>query len=158
MEETAGALIFRKATLADVPSLVQSRSADPQWGPADPRTAAYLEGQHHPQRALAPRTAFVALEGTAVIGYIAGHLTRRYDCDGELQYLWVAPARRRTGVATRLLGLLAQWFAEQGAARICVDVLPDNLRARAFYKRHGAVTLNQHWLVWNDVAEALAAP
>jgi len=158
MEEPVGALIFRQATLADVPALVRSRSADPQWGPADPRTAAYLEGKHHPQRALAPRAAFVALEGGAVIGYIAGHLTRRYDCDGELQYLWVAPARRRVGVATRLLGLLAQWFVEQGASRICVDVLPENLRARSFYSRHGAVALNRHWLVWNDVAVTLATP
>ncbi len=47
---------FREATVADVPAIVRERSLDLEWGPADPRTALYLEGNHHPQRAwrLAP--------------------------------------------------------------------------------------------------------
>lgn len=86
-----------------------------------------------------------------VIGYIAGHLTRRFDCDGEVQYLWVAPAHRGSGIATRLLEALAEWFCGQGAHCVCVDVVPDNVRARAFYARHGARELNPHWMVWDDI-------
>ena len=44
--------------------------------------AAYFEGQHHPQQALLPRVGYVAWAGAAVDGYIAGHRTHRYDCEG----------------------------------------------------------------------------
>jgi aminoglycoside phosphotransferase (APT) family kinase protein len=87
-----------------------------------------------------------------VIGYIGGHLTQRYDCDGELQYLYVAPRHRRKGIASELLSLLAGWFAEQEASRICVDVVPDNAPARRCCARHGAVGLSEYWMVWPDVA------
>jgi len=30
---------------------------------------------------------FIALNADSIVGYIAGYLTRRYECDGELQYL-----------------------------------------------------------------------
>lgn len=53
-----------------------------------------------------------------VSGRDSGHLTRRHGCEGEVQYLYVAPAYRRTGVASRLLRQLAAWFDAEGAARI----------------------------------------
>jgi GNAT superfamily N-acetyltransferase len=85
--------------------------------------ALFLEGKHHPQQALAPRVIFVCLDGESPVGYIGGHLTRRYDCDGELQYLYVAPQYRRHGVAGELFALLTNWFEEQSAStaqwRIC---------------------------------------
>ncbi|MGI9627785.1 MAG: GNAT family N-acetyltransferase [Longimicrobiales bacterium] len=150
-------LTYREATPEDVPKIVRSRADDLNWGPADPRTGRYLEGDHHPSHALGPRTIFVCTVGDEVAGYIGGHLTRRYDCDGELQYLWVAPDHRRLGVASSLLRLLAEWFGALGALRVCVDVLPDNARARSFYKRHGAEDLNPHWLVWENIT-ALSDP
>jgi GNAT superfamily N-acetyltransferase len=131
--------------------MAQRRLSDPGAGLADPRMAAYLEGHHHPQQALPPRVAYVALVQDAVVGYVAGHLTRRYDCDGELQYLFVTPQRRRTGVASELLRLLARWFTHQGARRICVNVEPDNEGARAFYSGHGATSLHPFWLVWPGI-------
>src|SRR5262245_15819085 len=140
----------RRATVADVPEMERSRLTDEDAGPADPRMSAYLEGRHHPQHALAPRVAYVAIEGTAVVGYIAGHLTRRYDCDGELQYLFVAPGHRRQGVASEMLRLLREWFRDHQAARICVDVEPDNSAGRAFYRHHGATPLNIRWLVFSE--------
>jgi ribosomal protein S18 acetylase RimI-like enzyme len=154
IDETPTSVIFREAYVADVDAVASSRAADTEWGPADPRTASYLAGEHHPQGALPPRVMFVALEGDSVVGYVAGHLTRRYECQGELQYLWVAPEHRRGGVATRLCRLLAQWFVEQEATLVCVDVLPDNLAARSFYRRNGAEELNPHWLVWRDIDSA----
>ena len=142
---------YRQATTADVLGMAQCRLGDPAAGVADPRMAAYLDGHHHPQQALPPRVAFVALVGTTVVGYIGGHLTRRYQCDGELQYLFVAPQYRRTGIASELLRLLARWFAHEGARKVCVNVEPDNGGARAFYTRHGAFSLHSFWLAWNDI-------
>jgi hypothetical protein len=60
--------------------MVDVRSLDP----ADPRMAAYLDGDHHPQQALGPRVAFVAIVSEKTVGYIAGHLTTRQGCGGEL--------------------------------------------------------------------------
>ena len=111
----------------------------------------YLDGEHHRQHALASRTCYVAVEESQVIGFAAGHLTRRYACSGELQWINVAPGRRGSGIASELLRLLAGWFVQQGAYRVCVDVDPANAAARAFYTRNGAERLNRHWLVWNDI-------
>jgi len=126
------------------------RLSDRTAGPADPRMAAYLEGRHHPRYALAPRVMYVALQRDVVVGYIAGHLTRRFDCDGELQYLFVAYEHRRQGVASRLLESLRGWFRDRGASRVCVDVEPGNAVARAFYTHHGARPLNRGWLVFSE--------
>ncbi len=139
---------------SDVPEMVRCRAGDSTIGPADPRMALYLEGKHHPQHALAPRVMFICMDGDLAVGYIGGHLTRRYDCDGELQYLYVVPQQRRTGIASELLTRLAQWFSERDASRICVDVEPDNTAARAFYARQGAVDLSAHWMEWTDITAA----
>jgi len=113
----------------------------------------YLAGEHHPQQALLPRVMWIAAEDESPIGYVAGHLTRRFGCDGELQWIYVVPEHRRTQVASKLLCLLAEWFLEHGARRVCVDV--GNDEARPFYRRHGAVALNRHWVVWNDIGGVL---
>lgn len=98
-----------------------------------------------------PRVMFVAAAAETIVGYIGGHLTRRYGCDGELQYLYVTPGHRRSGVASGMLGALWRWFLERDAWRICVDVEPDNEGARGFYLSHGAAFLNSYWLVWPDI-------
>jgi ribosomal protein S18 acetylase RimI-like enzyme len=113
--------------------------------------ARYLKGRHHPQHALMPRVIFVAMEGDSVVGYVAGHLTGRFGCHGELQWIYVAAEFRRGGVGSELLRMLASWFAGQGASRVCVNVAAANAVGRRFYARHGAETLNEHWLVWGDM-------
>ena len=148
-------LQYREATTADVPAMERSRAADTDAGPADARMVAYLEGRHHPQQALGPRIAFVALDGQAVAAYIAGHATTRHGCAGEVQYLYVAPAYRRHGVATRLLLLLAGWFHAHGLARVCVNADIESARGVAFYTAHGARPLNPYWYVWDDIATLL---
>jgi GNAT superfamily N-acetyltransferase len=142
----------RQADRSDIAAMARIR-AEGGWegGAPEDRMAAYLEGRHHPRHALAPRVLYVAEEADSLVGYIAGHLTRRYGCDGEREWISVVPERRRTGVATKLLRLLAVWFARQKAARICVDVDPANTVARLFYARHGAVELKKFWLVWEDI-------
>jgi hypothetical protein len=40
------------------------------------------------------------------------------------------------------------------ATRVCVNVAPENLRARRFYARHGAAPLSEDWMVRDDIAVA----
>ena len=147
-------IIYREAGLADVPRLVGLPRPGEAGG--DHRMAAYLAGEHHPQQALPARVLLMATADDAAVGYIAGHLTRRFGCQGELQWIYVVPGYRRTGVGSRLLAMLAGWFVEHGAGRICVDVGDD--AARPFYRRHGAAPLNRHWMEWEDIAVVLAPP
>jgi GNAT superfamily N-acetyltransferase len=141
---------YREATQPDIPSLAKLRAAnsgtEEGW---TNRITGYLNGTVNPQKALPPRIVYVAEEKNNVIGFIAGHLTRRYDCDGELEWIDVAFDCRRSGVATTLVKLLANWFIDQQAFKICID--PGNETARQFYKKNGAEELNEHWLYWKDV-------
>jgi ribosomal protein S18 acetylase RimI-like enzyme len=105
----------------------------------------------NPQKALKPRVLYVAVADGAIVGFIAGHLTRRFDCDGELEWIDVVPEYRGNSVSKELVRRLAGWFTDHGAARICVDVDPENTIARRFYRKHGARQLNKHWLVWDDI-------
>jgi GNAT superfamily N-acetyltransferase len=143
---------FRVATSADVPAMSACRLTDPAAGPADSRMAEYFDGGHHPQDALAPRIGYVALVSDTVIGYIAGHLTTRHGCAAEVQYLFVAPEFRRRGVATSLLRLLAGWFADAGALKVCVCVDAESPAARPFYESAGAVPFKRFWYAWDDIS------
>lgn len=142
---------YREATRADVPAMTRCRAPDHAAGPADPRMAAYLEGRHHPQQALAARTAFVALAGDDVVGYIAGHATTRYGCSGEVQYLYVVPSHRRARVALRLLREMAAWFGANGIRRVCVNADVDSPGAVPFYLAQGATAINPYWYQWDDI-------
>jgi GNAT superfamily N-acetyltransferase len=145
-------LFYRQVEPTDIPAMAGIRAAN--WGSEQYWTAritAYLDCTLHPQQALLARVIYVALKQDSLVGFIAGHLTRRYGCDGELEWIDVIAERRRSGIATELLRHLAAWFAGQKAARICVDVDPANATARAFYASHGATNLNEHWLVWDPI-------
>jgi GNAT superfamily N-acetyltransferase len=147
------AVHYRKADLADVPRLSRLPREGEAGGDSADRMSRYLAGVHHPQQALPPRAMWIATEGESPIGYVAGHLTRRFGCDGELQWIYVVAEHRRARVASGLLHLLAEWFLEHGARRVCVDVGDDS--ARPFYRRHGARDLNRHWMVWNDIGAVI---
>lgn len=146
---------IRQAMVDDLVGLEAMRAPDEDAGPADPRMARYLLGEHHPQFALAERVVLIAESEGKAVGYTGGHRTTRHDCEGELQYLYVVPTHRRSGVAGRMVGALARWFEGHGIRRVCVDVDPDNERARAFYSAHGAGELNSHWMVWQDLPASL---
>jgi ribosomal protein S18 acetylase RimI-like enzyme len=146
-------LKYRKADLEDIPALARLRGNNESGGSSEDRMRRYYAGTHHPQQALLPRVILMAEEGGSPIGYIAGHLTRRFGCDGELQWIYVLPKYRGSQIASEFLRILAKWFVENKALRICVDV--GNEHARNFYKHHGAVGLNQYWLVWNDLSVVL---
>lgn len=150
---------YREGSATDVTEMAQIRAEGGWTGGASAEwMARYLAGTHHPQRARAARRVYVADDGRRIVGFVAGHLTDRFDCDGELQWLYVIPARRGGEIASELLRHLAEWFLENQAQRICVNVDSENRIARRFYERRGARALNQHWLVWDDVAQALTKP
>ena len=151
--ESTGPIAIRQASVADVPAMASVRTPDEEAGPADSRMAAYLEGRHHPQQALAPRVAFLAEHGDDVVGYIAGHLTERHGCHGEVQYLYVAQDARRMGVGSELLECLAGWFIEHNATKLCVNANLDSPPAVPFYLSHGATPLNPYWYVWSDARQ-----
>jgi GNAT superfamily N-acetyltransferase len=146
----------RVAQRDDIPQMARIWGIEKgEGGVPEERMTAYFDGQHHPQQALSPRVIFVAFERDALIGYIAGHLTRRHDCDAELQWIYVTPESRRKGVASELLRCLATWFKQQHSSRVCVNVAVSNIVAYRFYACHGAEVMNQHWLVWKDMAALL---
>jgi ribosomal protein S18 acetylase RimI-like enzyme len=145
-------MLFREAEPSDFAGMARLRAND--WGSEEywrERIELYLNGQLHPKHALASRVGFVSVDGDEVIGLIAGHLTRRFDCDGELEWISVNPAYRGQKIASRLLLRLAEWFVAQGARFICVDVDPANAAARKFYATNGARDLKPHWMAWKDI-------
>lgn len=153
---TPTAILYRLAGPSDVPAMARVRAHE--WETEEywrTRISGYMDCKLHPRLALMPRVSYVALEGDSLVGFIAGHLTQRHQCDGELEWINVVPEHRGSGIAFELLRLLATWFVEQKALRICVDVDPANATARRFYMRHGAQDLKPHWLVWNDIHTVL---
>ena len=147
-------IIYRQAEDGDIPQMAEIRAGD--WGTEAywrERIRQYLGASLTPRESFAPRIAYVGVESDRVVGLIAGHLTRRFGCEGEVEWISVRAEFRKRGVAAALLDLLGKWFVEQGARRICVDVEPSNSVARRFYARHGATDLKPHWMVWKDIGQ-----
>ena len=138
--------------------MAEVRAGD--WGTEEywrERISRYLahKVQPQPKEALSTRVAFVCAEGDRTVGLIAGHLTRRLGCKGELEWISVRSQYRSRGIASELLHRMAEWFVAQRALRVCVDVEPSNTTARRFYARHGATDLKPHWMVWEDLSTIL---
>ena len=140
----------------DLKDLARLRAAE--WGSQEyweNRIAAYVDLSGGPQSALNRRTILVSRiknEENALAGFIAGHLSQRYDSQGELQWINIHADYRQSGVASELLKHLAQWFIDQGARKICVNVEPDNKAGIHFYAKHQATRLNDHWMIWEDIS------
>ncbi len=140
---------IRPAHEADIPAMAAIRAeeshTDAFW---IDRITRYLSGEHHPQQALPERAAFVAVAEERVVGFSSGHRTRRFGCDGELQWINVAADARGQRIAGRLLDAQLDWFRTRNALRICVNVAPENEPARKLYAAHGAIAMNAHWMLW----------
>jgi RimJ/RimL family protein N-acetyltransferase len=142
----------REAEEADVASMAALRAQE--WETVafwQSRIERYLKGEHSPQKALPTRVAFVAEDNGTVVGFVSGHRTTRYGCDGELQWINVAQEHRGRGIAGTLLERVANWFLQQQAPRVCVNVDPRNSAARRLYRKFGAEPLNEQWLVWPEI-------
>jgi len=57
----------------------------------------------------------------------------------------------RRGIGAELLRRLAAWFIAHQRRKICVGIDPASSYKR-FYEKLGARYINQHWLVWDDIA------
>lgn len=148
-----GKITTRVAEERDIPGMAALRAE--QWGDGiywAGRIAGYLSGNVNPQKALPARVIYVAVKEDEVVGFIAGHLTHRFGCEGELEWINVAQSHRRQSIAFILLQQLATWFTSMQARYICVNCDADNTAAQNFYKRNGAEALNEHWLTWKDIS------
>jgi GNAT superfamily N-acetyltransferase len=58
------------------------------------------------------------LDEGKLVGFVAGHRTRRFDCDAELQWINVAEERRGQGIADKLMAQIGACFIEQDALRV----------------------------------------
>lgn len=145
-------ITLRPVEPRDIPALAAIRAQEWQtqayW---EKRIHGYLEGTHNPQHALPERALFVAEEKGVIVGFVAGHRTRRHDCEGEIEWINVAASERGRGLSRPLLLRIAAWFMDQKAFRICVNVRADNQPAVALYTRAGAQTLREGWMVWPDI-------
>ncbi len=150
-------VLFREATAKDIPQIAKLRSEKSEFEEYwNQRITAYLAGTHNPQKALQPRIIYVACDDEKVVGFIAGHLTKRLNCEGELEWIDVIKEYRRCGIASELVTILAKWFVKKKSCMICVD--PGNEGARAFYKSIGATMLNDHWMFWEDIRSLFSSP
>lgn len=136
------------ATLNDLPALCRLRAEYQghllEW---EPRIAAYIIGQLTPAFGLEPRAVFVAVdEHNDVVGFIAGHLSKRFHCDGEIYWLNVQADRRGQRIADLLLSALFGWFAQHNAHKLCIEVPPSSESARKLLARHNAQPIGPLWL------------
>jgi GNAT superfamily N-acetyltransferase len=103
-----------------------------------------------PQTSRPERRVLKALHNSKVIGYIAGHLSTRFSIDAEIQSFYVLKQYQGRKIGTALLLAFVDWLLEQHAKTLCVDIHPKN-PYKAFYIKHGALYLNEHWLHWTDI-------
>ncbi|MEO6719224.1 MAG: GNAT family N-acetyltransferase [Ferruginibacter sp.] len=143
-------ILYRKVINQDISSLAKIRSryseTEEHW---TNRISGYLNLTINPQQSKRIRIIYIASINNLIIGFIAGHLTDRYECDGELQWIDVVQEDRNLGIASELVKLLAKWFIDQDCVKICAD--PANEIAQQFYKKNGAEFLNDHWMFWKDI-------
>jgi len=99
---------------------------------ASPWLDEYVQARDH--------ALFVALDDDRVIGQGRGVLHRQPDsaCDLYIDNLGVAPAQKRRGVATALVGALIAWArAETSCRSVWLATELDNDEARSFYEAAG---------------------
>jgi GNAT superfamily N-acetyltransferase len=115
----------RLAALADAPTAyASSHEEEARYG--DDRWRDMAEGA----------AMYVALADGAPVGLAAG-LARDTDDVKGLGAMWVAPAWRGRGVASRLADAVAGWARQVNARGLCLWAPADDPRALAFYERQG---------------------
>ena len=147
-------MLLRPYIPEDLHDVARIRATD--WGTQEyweKRINAYINLRQSPQSAKESRAIWVAIEEHETIGMIAGHLTNRFGCQGELQWVHVRHDLRGKQIAHRLFGKLTSWFISVNAFKICVNVEPDNISAIRFYEKQGAHPIRRqtHWMIWDDI-------
>ena len=78
---------------------------------------------------------FVADQAVSLLGATRTPETPRHEC--YLEYMWVTPGHRRSGVAYRMLSLTFDRLQAQGVKTVFLYVLDGNDAAMRLYKRAG---------------------
>ena len=106
----------------------------PRWPPS--AWAAYL-APAGPDATLL-RAAFVAAEGSGVLGFVCVTLLLDgQENRAELDSMAVHPGARRHGLGSALFRAAAAWSAAHGARRLSLEVRASNTTAIALYRRLG---------------------
>lgn len=130
-------LIIRKAQaseaerLADIAYLAWERDLRPflSGEQASPQSEKRrLNGAVHE---LLDRTIVAELD-TVAVGWCARARSRAY-----IPYLFVTPLLQNQGIGTLLLARMESFLELEGAERVQLDTLSDNVRAVSFYQHHG---------------------
>jgi ribosomal-protein-alanine N-acetyltransferase len=115
-----------------------------KYAPADAATisalsklapeAAQWPAESYEQAAGAGQTILVAHVGDEICGFL---VSRSVGSEGEILNMAVAPASRRKGIASKLLGDALEEARKLNAERIYLEVRESNGAAISFYEKHG---------------------
>ena len=138
------ALVFRRATHADLPAIVALYADDDRGGHADAWTAATRPAYEAAFAAIDanPRDALmvIAMEG-AVIGTflltLLPGLTGRGSTRLQLRSVEIAAALRSRGIGAHMLAYVDAYARDHGAALIELTSNESRPKAHRFYLRHG---------------------
>lgn len=89
---------------------------------------------------------WLAFKADKPVGMIGAGVSQagRYNLIG----MWVEPAERGSGVASRLVEAVKSRALDKGHDRVFLDVSPDNARASNFYLKQGFVFMDE----WEPLA------
>jgi ribosomal-protein-alanine N-acetyltransferase len=103
-----------------------------------------------------PHARYLVAEVPASPGAVVGHAVVSVVADvAELQRIAVAPAARRTGVATALLAACVDAAVAGGADRLLLEVREDNAGALSFYAARGFVEVDRRPRYYRDGTTAV---
>lgn len=103
-----------------------------------------------PKSSKPERVILKAVIDSHIAGYIAGHLTNRYEMDAEIQSFYILINYQRNGIGKSLLMKFVEWLNGHQAKRLCVGIAKGN-KYQAFYLKFGGKHLNEHWIYWDDL-------
>ena len=148
---------YREATVLDIPEIAKLCSHQGEdetyW---KGRIHGYITLEFNPHQATSARLVYVAVHKGIIIGFIAGHLTKRTDYPGQIQWITTAEQVRRTGVGSELLWILAGWFMDNQVKSVRVDIDPKQTGSMGFYRYHHAMSINTYWQYWDDIQVVLS--
>ena len=156
-------IVIRNAAPDDAATIVRVMIETKQAstiGPLDPhdldadfwleRWRVYIAAGSKAQYAKGDGSCIIATIDGNGVGFAAWHHTSRWDCDAELQSIYVLPHAQRRGIGTRLFETVLGRLQADGSRSLCVGYAPDNPYKR-FYAKHGAVEIEPHWAVWRSL-------
>jgi GNAT superfamily N-acetyltransferase len=130
-----------------IPGIVESFEIDKEARVN--RWVTYFRGQS-PQTSKPERVVFKAVSKNRIVGYLAGHLTTRFNLDAEIQSFYIIKSYQRQAIGTRLLIQFREWLISKKATSLCVGITPAN-KYKAFYLKNKGQYLNDHWVYWADI-------